>query len=182
MSVPSSPLSVDALVEALVFAASQPLAVETLAETLSLSQEELEDVLIRLEARLISASGLRLQRHRGRVQLVTAPAAASYIEQMLRLEVNLRLSQAALETLSIVAYAQPITRPQIEAIRGVNSDSTLRTLLAAGLLAEVGRADSVGRPMLYGTTLEFLQQFGLQNKDELPALKSPEGHETQTLA
>jgi len=96
------------------------------------------------------------------------------VEHLLNLEVNLRLSQASLEALSIVAYAQPVTRPQIEAIRGVNSDSVLRTLMSAGLIEEVGRAESVGRPILYGTTFEFLQQFGLKEVDDLPPLALPD--------
>ena len=113
-----------------------------------------------------------MQRLGRRLQLVTVPQAAPQVEHFLGLEVNLRLSQAALETLAIVAYAQPVTRPQVEAIRGVNSDSVLRTLLAAGLIEEAGRADTVGRPILYQTTFEFLQQFGLSSLQALPALEA----------
>ena len=76
-----------------------------------------------------------------------------------------------METLSIIAYAQPVTRPQIEAIRGVNSDSTLRTLLSGGLIEDAGRAETLGRPILYRTTFEFLQQFGLQKANDLPPLE-----------
>jgi len=90
------------------------------------------------------------------------------------LEVNLRLSQAALETLSIIAYAQPITRPQIEAIRGVNSDHVLRTLVSTGLVESIGRAETLGRPILYATTFEFLQQFGLESIEDLPPIKTPD--------
>jgi segregation and condensation protein B len=86
------------------------------------------------------------------------------------LEATTRLSNAALETLSIVAYQQPITRPQIDSVRGVNSDSSLRSLLTHGLVEEAGRADGPGRPILYATTPEFLQQFGLSKIEELPAL------------
>ena len=103
--------------------------------------------------------------------MVSAPDAGPYVETLLGLEVNLRLSQAAMETLSIIAYAQPVTRPQIEAIRGVNSDSTLRTLLSGGLIEDAGRAETLGRPILYRTTFEFLQQFGLQKANDLPPLE-----------
>jgi segregation and condensation protein B len=99
------------------------------------------------------------------------PEAAPYIEALLGLDVTLRLTQAAMETLAIVAYAQPVTRPQVESIRGVSSDSTLRTLLSAGLIEDIGRAETLGRPILYGTTFEFLQQFGLNQPDELPPLR-----------
>ena len=166
-------MSSDALLEALLFATSQPVTSETLAHAAGLSSKETKAALEALEVRL-AKSGLRLQRSRNRLQLVSAPEAAVPIEKLLELEVNLRLSQAAMETLAIIAYAQPVTRPQIEAIRGVNSDSVLRTLLSAGLIEERGRADSVGRPILYGTTFEFLQQFGLEKPSDLPPLERPE--------
>lgn len=165
-------LSPEALLEALLFVASGPVTPEELFATIGLSKEEGEAALASLEVRL-AAGGLRLQRLRGRVQLVSAPEAAPAVERFLELEVDLRLSQAALETLAIVAYAQPVTRPHVEAIRGVNSDSVLRTLLAAGLIEEAGRADTVGRPILYCTTFAFLQQFGLKRVEELPALDLP---------
>ncbi|MEJ5310707.1 MAG: SMC-Scp complex subunit ScpB [Anaerolineae bacterium] len=166
-------LAPDARLEALLFVAPQPLPLETLAASADLSLEEAEAALVTLEARL-ATTGLRVQHNKKRLQLVSAPEAAPHIEKLLGLEVRLHLSQAALETLAIVGYAQPITRPQIEAIRGVGSDSVLRTLLNAGLVEEVGRADTVGRPILYGTTFEFLQQFGLQKPEDLPPLEQPE--------
>lgn len=166
----TTPLSLEALLEALLFAAPQAVTVEQLAHALQLPKEEVEAALARLETQL-QTRGLRLQRHREALQLTTAPEAAPYVERLAGAEVTLRLSQAALETLAIIAYAQPITRPQIEAIRGVGSDGVIRTLLSAGLIEEVGRAESVGRPILYGTTAEFLQQFGLASLQELPPLE-----------
>lgn len=160
-----------ALLEALLFVAQGPVKEEDLFAAAGLTAEEGAEVLGRLEVYL-AEGGLRLQRLGRRLQLVTPAEAAPQIEQFLGLEVNLRLSQAALETLAIVAYAQPVTRPQVEAIRGVNSDSVLRTLLAAGLIEEGGRAETVGRPILYQTTFEFLQQFGLTSLDDLPALET----------
>jgi segregation and condensation protein B len=112
--------------------------------------------------------GLRLQWSGEAVQLTTAPAASSVIERFLGLELTTRLSQAALETLAIIAYMQPATRPQIDHIRGVNSDGALRSLLSKGLIEELGRQDTPGRPILYGTTPEFLQHFGLTTIEELP--------------
>jgi segregation and condensation protein B len=102
--------------------------------------------------------------------MVTAPEATDHVRRFLGLELSGRLSPAALETLAIVAYRQPVTRAEIENIRGVNSDSVLRTLINRGLIEEQGRLEQVGRPIVYGTTFEFLQQFGLSSTDELPPL------------
>ena len=172
-------LSPGALLEALIFAAPQPVLIDDLAGATKLEVEEVESALEALTVQFASR-GLRLQRVRDRVQFVTAPEAADAIEELLGLDVQLRFTQAALETLSIVAYAQPVTRPQIESIRGVSSDSTIRTLLSAGMIEEQGRAETLGRPILYATTFEFLQQFGLEGPDELPPLaKSQPPEETE---
>lgn len=122
----------------------------------------------------LATRGLRLQRHAGRVQLTTAPQLAELIERFLGLEATTHLSRAALETLAIIAYQQPVTRPQIDAIRGVNSDSMLKSLLNKGLILESGRADGPGRPILYSTTPEFLGHFGLNSILEMPPLAKPE--------
>ena len=163
-------LGLTALVESLLFVADEPVSVGRLAEALETTPGEVERALRELEADL-SERGLRLERMGSRVQMVTAPEAAPYVERLLGLKERRRLSPAALETLAIIAYQQPISRPQIEAIRGVNCDSVLRTLLAAGLIEEVGRAQTVGRPILYGTTFAFLQHFGLRSLKDLPALE-----------
>lgn len=163
-------LSLTARVESVLFVAEEPISAHRLAEALEVTSEQVERALEVLAAHY-EGGGLRLQRIQGRVQLTTAPEAAPYIERFLGLEARVHISQAALEALAIVAYRQPITRPEIEAIRGVGSDSVLRTLLSAGLIDRVGRADGVGRPFLYGTTPEFLQHFGLQSLDELPQLE-----------
>ena len=165
------PLTPESLLEALLFVAQGAVSAADLFSAANLSETEGEAALTRLETRLATNGGLRLQRSGQRVQLISAPEAAPAIEHFLGLEVNLRFSQAALETLAIVAYAQPVTRPRIESVRGVNSDSVLRTLLAAGMVEEVGRAETVGRPILYRTTFEFLQQFGLQSVADLPPLE-----------
>jgi segregation and condensation protein B len=137
---------------------------------------QVDDIEAALEqlGRSCQDRGVRLQRHGQKVQLVTAPELTDYIERLLGLSLTGKLSAAALETLAIVAYRQPITRPEIEAIRGVNSDGVLRTLLSKGLVEEVGRLDTVGHPMLFGTTFEFLRFFGLESIEQLPELKLPE--------
>ena len=112
--------------------------------------------------------GIRLQRLGEQVQLVSAPENARFVAAMLGMPTQVKLTTAALETLAVIAYRQPITRGQLEAIRGVNSDRALATLAQHGLAIEVGRATTVGRPALFGTTLEFLQQFGLASIDALP--------------
>jgi len=163
-------LSLMAQLESLLFVADAPIFTSRLAEALETTPWQVEQALTDLEA-TYAGRGLRLQWDGNRVQLVTAPEAASYVERFLGLEARTRLSRAALEALAIIAYRQPITRPEIEAIRGVSSDSVLRTLLRVGLIEEVGRASTVGRPILYGTTFEFLQHFGLRSLHELPDLE-----------
>ena len=156
-------------VEALLFVAPAAVRVAELARVRGVSAERVEEALARLQEERADG-GVVVQRHRDQVQLVTAPDLAEDVERFLGLEPVARLSQAALETLAIIAYKQPITRAQIEAIRGVGSDGVLRSLLAKGLIEEVGRLETVGRPILYGTAPAFLQYFGLQSLEELPPL------------
>jgi segregation and condensation protein B len=168
---------VESLVESLLFVADAPVAVSQLARVLEVEVNSIEEALERLRAEY-SQRGLRIQRRGKRVQVVTAPDAAPYVERFLGLQLSGKLSTAALETLAITAYQQPITRAQIEAVRGVNCDSVLRTLTGKGLIEEVGRLEQAGRPILYGTTFEFLQYFGLQDLAELPSLEG-EGYEEE---
>lgn len=162
-------LGLVALVESLLFVADEPVTVSRLARALDVTPDEIEAALANLRE-LYAGRGVRIQRARDRVQLVSAPQAASYIERFLGLELQSKLTPAALEALTVVAYQQPVTRADVEAVRGVNSDSVLRTLVSKGLIEEVGRMETVGRPILYGTTFEFLQFFGLENLDQLPDL------------
>jgi segregation and condensation protein B len=155
------------IIESLLFVADRPVAVENLATALEVDPEAIESALQALDTEY-QKRGIRLQRKGELVQLVSAPEAGPMIERLLGIEISGRLSAAALETLSIVAYRQPVARSQIEAIRGVRSDGILRSLVRRGLLEAVGRAETVGRPILFGTTFEFLQQFGLQGLYELP--------------
>ena len=165
------PLSVK--LEALLFVAAEPVATAQLATALDVAPSVIERGLNELNASL-SSRGLRLQRHAGRVQLTTAPQLAELIERFLGLESTTHLTRAALETLAIIVYQQPVTRPQIDSIRGVNSDSMMKSLLHKGLILESGRADGPGRPILYSTTPEFLQHFGLNSILEMPSLAKPE--------
>jgi segregation and condensation protein B len=181
-SQPSSPenieidLPLSVKLEAMLFVAAEPVTISQLATALDVSNSVVERGLNELDASL-AGRGLRLQRHAGRVQLTTAPELAELIERFLGLEATSHLSRAALETLAIIAYQQPVTRPQIDAIRGVNSDSMMKSLLNKGLILESGRADGPGRPILYSTTPEFLQHFGLNSILEMPPLARPEDEE-----
>jgi len=168
-----SEMSLPVLLEGLLFVAAEPVSTQQLAAALELTSTEVEKGLEELEEQF-RTRGLRLQRHAGRVQLTTAPELADSIERFLGLEATSRLSRAALETLAIIAYQQPVTRPSVDAVRGVNSDGVIKSLLSKGLLQEVGRSEGPGRPILYGTTPEFLQHFGLNSLTELPPLNLTE--------
>jgi segregation and condensation protein B len=170
-----------AVLEALLFVTAEPASPLQLALTLEISTSDVEAGLQELEEALRD-HGLRLQRHAGRVQLTTAPELAEAVERFLGLEAISHLSRAALETLAIIAYQQPVTRPYVDGVRGVSSDTVMRSLLSKGLIQEIGRAEGPGRPILYGTAPDFLQHFGLNSLTELPPLDLPEiennnGHE-----
>ena len=158
-----------ARVESLLFVSDGPVSTGRLAEALGVTNARVERALETLDEGY-GGRGLRVEWSGNRVQLVTAPDAAANVQSFLGLETKVRFSRAALETLAIVAYRQPVTRPQIESIRGVGSDGVVRTLVSSGLVEELGRAPTVGRPMLLGTTFEFLHHFGLRSLDELPPL------------
>ncbi len=155
--------------EALLFVSSGLVSVYQLSQVFDMTESEVDALLADLEEHYkMGGHGLRLMRVKSRVQLTTAPHLSETIERFLGLEARSTLSQAALEALAIVAYKQPVTRPEVDAVRGVNSDAVLRTLLSKGLIEELGRAETPGRPILYGTTPEFLQHFGLTSLEALP--------------
>ena len=163
------------LLESLLFVAPTPTPVARLAQVLGLTEELLEPALAQLAAGYVDARrGLRLLRKGDRVHLTTAPEAAPHIERFLGLDLSSKLSPAALETLAVIAYRQPLTRAGIEAIRGVSCDGVLRTLIARELVEPVGRLEQAGRPFLYSTTVQFLQYFGLESVNHLPALPDSE--------
>ncbi|PID86824.1 MAG: SMC-Scp complex subunit ScpB [Chloroflexi bacterium] len=166
-------LSATAILESLLFVSSGPTPVSRLAKAMGMTANAVQKLLRDMELDY-QERGLRLQWNDNAVQLTSAPEASEAIEHFLGLELTTRLSQAALEVLAIIAYMQPVTRPQIDQIRGVNSDGALRTLLSKGLLEEIGRMETPGRPILYGTTPTFLQHFGLSSLVELPPLADDE--------
>jgi segregation and condensation protein B len=159
-----------AALEALLFVAKEPLSISKLADILEISEQGVVELLEGLRERYESKdSGLTIVEIDKCFRLGTKPEMASYIETLYKQPVQI-LSNAALEVLSIIAYRQPITRGEIDFIRGVQSDRSLATLVERGLVQEVGRKDSPGRPILYGTTEHFLLHFGLKSLDELPKL------------
>jgi segregation and condensation protein B len=168
-----TPLDIPAALEALLFVSAEPVTSSQLATALEVSASAVEQGLRQLDGEL-QARGLRLQRNSGRVQLTTAPEMGETVDRFLGLEATSHLSRAALETLAIAAYKQPVTRPQIESVRGVSSDGVMKSLLSKGLIQEVGRTEGPGRPILYGTTPDFLQHFGLNSLTELPSLNLSE--------
>jgi segregation and condensation protein B len=172
----SSHLSFLAAVEAILFVAGEPVSASQIALAVDQPESMVEAALSML-AEKYRNSGLALQKSRGRIQLTTSPDQAQAVEKFLGLDTYTKLSRAAIETLTIVCYRQPITRPAIDAIRGVNSDGVIRTLLNKGLIEEVGRDETPGRPVLYATTLEFLQHFGLTSITEMPKFLQDDAHE-----
>jgi segregation and condensation protein B len=172
-AVPDVPeLGLAAKVEGLLFVSSGAVQLSHLANVLQVHVREIEAALHSL-AESYRGRGIRLQRHDSRAQLTSAPELSQQVERFLGLEATTHLTQAALEVLAIVAYQQPVTRPHIDAVRGVNSESVLGTLLRHSLIDESGRSDGPGRPILYVTTPEFLRHFGLNSLGELPPLILP---------
>lgn len=161
--------SLEARIEALLFISSVPLSVNQLVNILDIPPQRVKRTLEKLESSL-SHRGIRLQKHGSGYQLTSAPEFARDVEQLLNIEDNGKLSRSALEVLAIIAYQQPVTRPQIDMIRGVNSDSVMRTLLRYGLIEETGRGMGPGRPIIYTTSADFLHYFGLSAIKDLPPL------------
>ena len=175
------PYPLPVMVESLLFVASEPVPIAQIAEALDVKPAEVEQALTELNAEIVRR-GVRVQRKGDRVQLTTLPECAPYIERFLGLDLTTRLSKPALETLAIIAYQQPVTRAQIEHVRGVNCDAVLSTLLNRGLIEEVGRLETAGRPIQYSTTFAFLQHFGLRSLDDMPSLQPEEAAALVALA
>ena len=158
-----------AVIEALLFASAKPVPVERLAEAAELPEEAVERAIAFLEAACASPErGVKVDRVAGGVRLVSRAEFDYPVRRLLGLDGRTKLSMAALETLSIVAYRQPITGPEIAELRGVNSSSSIRTLLDRKLITTAGRKEVVGTPFLYKTTKEFLVHFGLRDLADLP--------------
>ncbi|HZK85583.1 MAG TPA: SMC-Scp complex subunit ScpB [Desulfosporosinus sp.] len=160
-----------AALEALLFVAKNPLSAELLGEILELDVLKIEELLHELRNRYKGDScGLKLLDINGAYILGTKPEVARYIEILYK-QPSHALSNAALEVLSIIAYKQPVTRGEVDFIRGVQSDRALATLVEKGLVKDVGRKDGPGRPILYSTTEQFLLHFGLSSLDDMPNLE-----------
>lgn len=160
------------VLEALLFVAEEPLTIGALARAAGVGEGSARRALQRLAADY-EARGLRLMDDGQRYQLVTAAEFAPYVSELLGAAPGARLSRAALETLTIIAYRQPCTRAEIEAIRGVNSDRLVASLEQRGLVDNIGQAEGPGRPKLYRTTIKFLEHFGIRSPQELPPLPEP---------
>ncbi len=160
------------LLEAVIFSSPDPLSMERLSELLEISVGQIRDLVARLnEEYTQNGRAFEIQSLAGGWQLVSRRRYAYLIRRLLKTRIKPRLSRAALESLSVIAYKQPVTKGEIEAIRGVKADGVVRTLLERHLIMICGRSDAVGRPLLYRTTREFLETFGIDSVDELPRLK-----------
>jgi segregation and condensation protein B len=164
--------------EAVCFALNRPVTQAEAAAVLGRSPQAVANAATALAVQL-RGHGLMLQRHQDQLQIVTRPEVAWAVQRALNPERPTRLSRAAMETLAIIAYRQPVTRARLEAVRGVNCEAVLEHLEHRGLIAEVGRQPTPGTPRLFGTTLRFLQVVGLETIDALPPL--PEGMEVPDL-
>ena len=157
--------------EALLFVSDEPVTSVVLAQALGIERREVDALCEELAAAYEErGAGITLRNVAGGWRLTTHPDAAPVVEQYVLASRHVRLTKAALETLAIVAYKQPVTRHQISGVRGVNSEGVLRALVDRGLVAEVGREETPGRPVLYGTTPEFLERLGLASLSSLPSL------------
>ena len=164
-------IEVKRALEAILFVSDEPMPSGTLAQVLGVGRTTVERILDELATSYEErGSGIVLRNVAGGWKLSTHPQAAPSVERFILSARHGRLTRAALETLAVVAYKQPVTRHQVAAVRGVDSDGVLRTLVDRGLLAEVGHEETPGRPILYGTTPEFLERLGLDSLASLPPI------------
>jgi segregation and condensation protein B len=163
---------IEAVIEGLLFSAGDPLSLEKIAEILEIDKKTTRLILSNMAVALQNSKrGILLRELDGAYQLCSRPEHYQYICRLVEPRQKQALSQAAFETLSIIAYNQPVTRTRIEMIRGVNSDSAVSRLLERNLIREAGRMDTPGKPMLYETTEEFLRSFGFKSTRDLPVIE-----------
>ncbi|NLB91346.1 MAG: SMC-Scp complex subunit ScpB [Clostridiales bacterium] len=166
------------ILEAILFVAGEPVHIDDIQKTLGFSEIEIISAIDTLASNYdFNRRGLCVKRFGNHIQLSTRKEYASYVEQMLQPVQRQSLSQAAMETLALVAYRQPVTKGEIELVRGVKCDYSIQSLVKKNLIEEVGRKETLGRPILYGTTDQFLNHFGLENLLQLPPL--PKTEETE---
>jgi segregation and condensation protein B len=175
--------SAQAAIEAILFASGEPVPVERLIDALEIDKQTVRRLLSMIEERINSLQGgLCLIRTEDAYQLTTRPEYAEYIRRALDIKRNMPLSQAAMEALAIVAYSQPVTKGYIEEVRGVDCSGIMSNLVAKGLIEEQGRLEVPGRPILYGTTPDFLRCFGLASISELPPVQGLTAQEPEAAA
>ena len=161
-----------AVIEALIFVSDEPITVKTIAEVLKEDRETIEKAVTELATEFNGRNGgLQLREVAGGWQFATRPEYHEHVRAFLKSRPSAKLSLASLETLAVIAYRQPVTVPEILEIRGVQSPSSIKTLLDKRLIVAKGRKETVGRPMMYGTSKEFLIQFGLKDLSELPSIE-----------
>jgi len=160
------------IIEGLLFVSgSDGLTLKQISSVLELDHERVSELIDELKADYQTETrGIQMLKSEDHFYLTSKPEHADYFKKFMTNAHSSKLTQASLETLAIIAYNQPITRIEIEEIRGVKSDRPVQTLLSRGLIEEVGKKDTIGRPMMFGTTLDFLTYFGLQSLEELPPL------------
>ncbi len=167
-------------IEAILFVAGEAVEIRDLARALGQDEKSIRKTLQELESDYdYNQRGFQLKRFGEKVQLATRPLYADDVVRLLQPVQKQSLGQAAMETLAVVAYKQPVTRAEVEQIRGVKCDYSLQSLMAKGLIQEVGRKETIGRPILFGTTDEFLSRFGIESLENLPPLPEPETEEQE---
>ena len=163
------PNEIPQILEAILFVAGEPVAVSDLAQALEVSEMEIMHAVEALE-RECERRGVTVRRYGDHLRMETRPEYAHYVERLLQPVQRQTLSQTAMETLAVIAYRQPVTKGEVEQVRGVKCDYSVQSLLHKGLIKEAGRKEALGRPILYATTDRFLEHFGISDIRELPPL------------
>lgn len=165
------PNEIPQILEAILFVAGEPVAVADLAQALEVSELEIMHAVEELQ-RECERRGVTIHRYGDHLRMETRPEYAPYVERLLQPVQRQTLSQTAMETLAVIAYRQPVTKGEVEQVRGVKCDYSVQSLLHKGLIREAGRKEALGRPILYATTDRFLEHFGISDIRELPPLPS----------
>lgn len=177
---PSEGGSLKGRIEAILFVAGEAVGIRDLAKALRIEEKELKEALKTIGSEYdYEQRGFMLKRFGDKVQLATRPLYSEDVLRLLQPVQQQSLSQAAMETLAVVAYKQPVTRAEVEQIRGVKCDYSLQSLMIKGLIQEAGRKDTIGRPILYATTDMFLSHFGIQGLEDLPPLPETESENSE---
>ena len=163
------PNEIPQILEAILFVAGEPVAVADLAQALEVSEMEIMHAVEALE-RECERRGVTVHRYGDHLRMETRPEYAPYVERLLQPVQRQTLSHTAMETLAVIAYRQPVTKGEVEQVRGVKCDYSVQSLLHKGLIKEAGRKEALGRPILYATTDRFLEHFGISDIRELPPL------------